>query len=184
MSQAARFEDLARQLLAGPDREAPLTSLAAALSRLDVDHLDLDRRLRQLDRRRAWSSVPLLHRQGVSVGLFLMPRGGVIPLHDHPGMYGLMRILRGRLLITGYDLLDPRGAVRRAFRAELGSQGPAVPAIRPLRHALHEVVAVEDAAFLDLFVPPYDPAGGRPCGYYTVAAGPDGRLQLSRTSAP
>nr|XP_033798754.1 2-aminoethanethiol dioxygenase [Geotrypetes seraphini] len=129
-----------------------------------------------------------------SMGVFLLKSGACIPLHDHPGMNGLLKVLYGRVSINGFDKLDSAGAkkepaalllqqfnppllpyqkdaLRRALLRSIGefneSSGPCL--LSPFRDNLHQISAVDGpAAFLDILAPPYDPDHGRDCHYYQL----------------
>ncbi|XP_061053931.1 2-aminoethanethiol dioxygenase [Eubalaena glacialis] len=131
---------------------------------------------------------------GFSLGVFLLKSGTSIPLHDHPGMHGILKVLYGTVRISCMDKLEvgsgqrprapppeqqfepplqpgERDAVRPGVlrsRAEYtAASGPCV--LAPHRDNLHQIDAVEGpAAFLDILAPPYDPDDGRDCHYYRV----------------
>ncbi|XP_016350946.1 2-aminoethanethiol dioxygenase-like isoform X2 [Sinocyclocheilus anshuiensis] len=95
-----------------------------------------------------------------SMGAFLLKSGASIPLHDHPGMNGMLKVLYGK----GDDV---RRAVLRTSEQFSDQSGPCI--LTPLKDNLHEIDAVEGpAAFLDILAPPYDPDNGRDCHYYRV----------------
>ncbi|XP_051529736.1 2-aminoethanethiol dioxygenase-like [Myxocyprinus asiaticus] len=122
-----------------------------------------------------------------SMGVFLLKAGASIPLHDHPGMNGMLKVLYGKVNIRCYDKLDKADGgeseseghfepfkgddVRRAMLRSSGQyseqSGPCI--LTPLKDNLHEIDAVDGpAAFLDILAPPYDPDDGRDCHYYKV----------------
>ncbi|KAM3834414.1 2-aminoethanethiol dioxygenase [Vipera latastei] len=135
-----------------------------------------------------------------SMGVFVLRAGACIPLHDHPGMQGLLKVLYGTLRIACLDAgeeeeeeeeeeaLPPGGgdpqdacsaaARPRRLRALLRSHrlytAAAPPCLlSPQRDNLHQIAAEGGpAAFLDILAPPYDPARGRDCHYYRL---PDGQ---------
>jgi hypothetical protein len=53
-----------------------------------------------------------------------------------------------------------------------------VAQVAPLSRNLHEIVAVDDMAFLDVFTPRYEPAAGRPCNYYQIVDAEAGAVRL------
>ncbi|CAJ0952927.1 unnamed protein product [Ranitomeya imitator] len=113
---------------------------------------------------------------GFSMGVFLLKGGSSIPLHDHPGMHGMLKVLYGKVRISGFDKTetpppgDP-GAVLRAVLRSTGEYSDSSPPclLSPHRDNLHQISAVDGpAAFLDILAPPYDPDDGRDCHYYKL----------------
>ncbi|XP_055963931.1 2-aminoethanethiol dioxygenase [Sorex fumeus] len=131
--------------------------------------------------------------EGFSLGVFLLKSGASIPLHDHPGMHGLLKVLYGTVRISCLDALgadaprprapppgqrfEPplrareleavRAGVLRSRAEYTAASAPCV--LSPQRDNLHQIDAVGGpAAFLDILAPPYDPADGRDCHYYRV----------------
>ncbi|XP_056148061.1 2-aminoethanethiol (cysteamine) dioxygenase b [Lampris incognitus] len=127
-----------------------------------------------------------------SMGVFLLRNGASIPLHDHPGMHGMLKVLYGKLRITCFDRLDKMypdatpgdphslppfqtGALRRSVVRSTGDYtDESMPCIlSPDRDNLHQIDAVDGpTAFLDVLAPPYDPDDGRDCHYYEVLPPP------------
>ncbi|KAJ8372690.1 hypothetical protein AAFF_G00280190 [Aldrovandia affinis] len=124
-----------------------------------------------------------------SMGVFLLKNGTSIPLHDHPGMYGMVKVIYGKVRISSYDRVDKhseaagdphfsppvlpfqRDALRRSIRRSVGEytdeSSPCI--LSPQKHNLHQIDAVDGpTAFLDILAPPYDPDDGRDCHYYKV----------------
>ncbi|XP_030610118.1 2-aminoethanethiol (cysteamine) dioxygenase a [Archocentrus centrarchus] len=125
-----------------------------------------------------------------SMGVFLLRTGASIPLHDHPGMNGMLKVLYGTVNVRCCDKLEknltvstvppvfdpPLAPLQMAsvWRAMLGSvveysenSGPCL--LTPVRNNLHQIYAVDGpAAFLDILAPPYNPDDGRDCHYYKV----------------
>nr|XP_057920842.1 2-aminoethanethiol (cysteamine) dioxygenase b [Doryrhamphus excisus] len=116
-----------------------------------------------------------------SMGVFLLKSGACIPLHDHPGMHGLLKVMYGKLRISCIDRLErppgappspPQvGALRRCLLRSIGeyTEDSEPCLLAPDRDNLHQIDAVDGpAAFLDILAPPYDPDDGRDCHYYRV----------------
>ncbi|KAJ3607563.1 hypothetical protein NHX12_024614 [Muraenolepis orangiensis] len=125
-----------------------------------------------------------------SMGVFLLRSGASIPLHDHPCMYGMLKVLYGKVSIRCFDKLEQgttganfeppfeppvapcqKDSVRRCVLRPLGEysadSGPCL--LTPLRDNLHRIDALDGpAAFLDILAPPYDSDDGRDCHYYRV----------------
>lgn len=122
----------------------------------------------------------------LSIGVFVLPAGSAIPLHDHPDMTVLSKLLFGRLRVTSFDrptATRGRPASSRQLRlfgtsrseATLRCSAPvervvAAPCaplrLEPLRGNVHAFEAIEHTAIFDVLTPPYNDAAGRSCHYY------------------
>ena len=50
-----------------------------------------------------------------SMGVFLLKSGASIPLHDHPGMHGVLKVMYGKVRISCFDRLErPAGGEQAA----------------------------------------------------------------------
>lgn len=142
------------------------------------------------------SCIDIYEDCNLTIGIFILKPGGHLPLHNHPEMYGLIKVLAGKVQITSYSLNTPKTLEvdRRSFKganvppmnflkkdvvtAELtcidyvdANSKPCV--LEPHSKNLHEIVSIEGpAAFLDILAPPYNTRiennGIRLCSYYTV----------------
>lgn len=152
--------------------------------------------------------IEVAENQTFSMGIFLLRNGARIPLHDHPGMHGVLKVIQGTVQITSFSPLQlPPGyklppdinnrvkGVNRdlLFPVEKHSQAsltdrddPCV--LSPKEGNFHEIVAVGgSAAFLDILAPPYD-MKERDCHYYvpieTKKSDTEAKTWLLRTPAP
>lgn len=155
-----------RELAALPDH-----ALAPRLAALRWSDLDLD--LASLLPPRSWASRNLHHDPHTEVGLFVLPRGQRIPLHDHPHMQVWMRVLVGRVQVTSYTWLAP--PVAEHHTTILDPDAP-IWHVDPHHDNLHELLALDDVAFLDVLRPPY--LDGRVCTYYDATPVARGRAVL------
>lgn len=118
-----------------------------------------------------WGCHHLARVRDVGLSVFLLSAGQRMPLHDHPGMAVVFKLLAGRARLSVYDWHregPPRSWARHLYLAEVDASDP--PAlVRPDFGNVHGLEALEDCAFIDLYSPPYDPEAGRPCRYYDVA---------------
>lgn len=155
-----------------------LDALERALAAVDAEALGpaLRAGLVSLAPGARWVGDDLLVVPGGRVSLFLIPACGGIPLHDHPGMDVLLRVVAGRLRLRALDRVDPvAGLARPAGERVLGPEDGVV-AGGPVAGNLHAVEALGPCAFIDVLAPDYAP--GRPCRYYAEMPAPGGLVRL------
>ena len=125
-----------------------------------------------------------------TMGVFRFPENGTIPLHDHPGMTVVSKLLYGRMRVRSYDwaeagdagvVVDGAGAATRVPRlarlvADREIQSPNAPlSLYPSDANVHTFHALTDAAVLDVLAPPYAVGAGRDCHYFVeTPLGPRG----------
>jgi len=136
-------------------------------------------------RGRSPSSYPLCYvsifeDEDVTVGVFMIRPGRAIPLHNHPGMHGILKCVAGTCDILAYSDLDEdkghkiqcpsyftEGQRLLAAEGEIfpvsktvmrgidAKSGPCT--LTPTEHNYHEIKATSSTpvAFLDILAPPY-----------------------------
>ncbi|XP_044476044.1 plant cysteine oxidase 1-like [Mangifera indica] len=107
-----------------------------------------------------------------SIGVFCFPAGGTFPLHDHPGMTVLSKLLYGSLYIKAYDWVKVKksscrinGVAGRVVDGILNA--PCDPSVLFPRSGgnIHSFTALTPCAILDVLSPPY--SGERPSTYFS-----------------
>ena len=122
------------------------------------------------------SYMPIYQDEEVELGAFLLPAGCSMPLHDHPGMTVVSKVLTGRMKMRSLDWAAPPPTdwavggqtARMANIVRDAVLEPATPAVALMPHSggnIHELRAETACAFLDVLLPPYTVEG---CGYYNV----------------
>lgn len=113
-----------------------------------------------------------------SLCIFFIPEGGVIPLHNHPGMTVFSKILLGLMHIKSYDLVDseaPDNLLQQPSKLRLAklkankvfTASCDTSVLYPTTGGnIHEFTAVTPCAVLDVIGPPYSKEDGRDCSYY------------------
>jgi len=148
--------------------------------------------------------VPIAETQHFQMCVFALRSNRCrIPLHNHPGMYGLIKVIFGSVSVTNYTALPIDGQyvlpTEVSKRVEVWQRDFLVPTIyngcttvdsrsrdvcvlTPTQRNYHEVVAVDGpAAILDILGPPYKEKD-RECQYFKVVSTVfDRRLQRDIT---
>lgn len=140
--------------------------------------------------------IDIFENPHVTMGIFILKPGGRLPLHNHPEMYGLIKVISGKVRITSYSLNTERTLEidRRSFKgepippinfshkkiltaefssSEMVDTNSKTCMLEPDKKNLHEIESVDGpAAFLDVLAPPYNTVipnvGPRLCSYYSV----------------
>mmetsp|Transcript_1397 Transcript_1397/g.1805 ORF Transcript_1397/g.1805 Transcript_1397/m.1805 type:complete len:307 (+) Transcript_1397:89-1009(+) len=99
-------------------------------------------------------------------GCFVIPPNGKIPLHDHPEMTGIIRVLEGSVSIESFDICN------KTFARSCGTnvfECPSTACLGPTASNIHQVTAgSKGAVFLDILMPDYDDDEGRCCNFYIL----------------
>lgn len=97
--------------------------------------------------------------------------GEVIPLHDHPTMYGFVTVLRGTLKVKSFSFLDCSGKhfsgqTRVRYEGErILKKGDGCVYLCPAKGNIHEITALENGSFFfDVLFPGY--GDSLPCTYF------------------
>ncbi|CEG47614.1 conserved hypothetical protein [Plasmopara halstedii] len=178
--------------------ETMLSPVVALCSALRADHFgihvptpEIARTMSDVHYWKLWES------DLIDIGIFFMPPNSTIPLHNHPGMSVVTRILYGAATVMSYDILSEsevqrleagseivyqdatfsadavnpeKGSVSWARVSRQGKYGAETTTwLDPRRFNLHNIQASSDigCAMLDIMVPPYDNAN-RDCHHFRI----------------
>eukprot|EP00794_Sanderia_malayensis_P014155 gene14155-15633_t len=125
-----------------------------------------------------------------TMGVFILRNGVSIPLHNHPGMYGICKVLYGSVKVKSYDqLASPNGVDSqsqgkfikcKANEEQVFSETHKSYSLTPTLGNYHSIQAHNgQSAFLDILGPPYV-TGDRDCSYFKECSVEDGVGALSR----
>lgn len=94
-----------------------------------------------------------LHYPNMRIGRFLLGAGERIPVHIHAGQFGMAYLLKGKCVVTTYvidEINDEQVSLTLDSKQTLTAETYSI--LTPQKNA-HQIEAVEDCIFLDVFAP-------------------------------
>ena len=156
----------------GPQIDALLTAMSA----VDAAALGIQ------EYKGACTYLGIVENDEYAIAAFVLAPHATIPLHDHPHMTVLSKVVRGSLQVTSFDV-GADGKARRSSSIMTSADGPA--ALFPCVNNVHEFQAGDaGACVLDVIVPPYDEDSGRACHYFEAVAISGGVFALREVPEP
>lgn len=115
--------------------------------------------------------------------VFIIPPGRKLPLHDHPGMTVISKLVVGQIFCSTYT---KHPSFNDCFlKTDMTKSNTDKPwYLTSSEGNFHEFVALKPSVIFDIILPPYDDNEGRICTYYSATEHQPGLWKLHSKDAP
>ncbi|XP_074103795.1 2-aminoethanethiol dioxygenase [Cotesia typhae] len=139
--------------------------------------------------------IDIFENNDITIAIFLLKHGETLPLHNHPGMHGLLKVICGTVNINSFTPFQPTENLPNSTEVDALKHPSKIveindPACVLLPHDqnLHEITCVKGpAAFLDVLSPPYEGVSNRMCTFFKqipTSASPSSPSSESKDNSP
>jgi hypothetical protein len=97
--------------------------------------------------------VPLVESNQFTLCMFYLPKGAILPFHDHPHQHVCLRVLAGELQIDSCDISSDYQVRNRNSTVVNSESMPCL--VEPDNDNIHQIKALKESLFLDFVLPPY-----------------------------
>ncbi|PCJ21599.1 MAG: hypothetical protein COB02_03100 [Candidatus Cloacimonadota bacterium] len=135
-----------------------LQKLTNYLNQSTAHSLNLQDRIINMDKSMTWDLEELYVSDSFNIKLLMIPKGNKMPLHNHPGMTVLLKPLWGHFLISNYDWCEefPFSGIAKQKSNTVVNGSTLCATVSPDQNNIHQMIALEDCAFIDVMSPPYN----------------------------
>lgn len=125
-----------------------------------------------------------------NVALFILRENFTLPLHDHPQMHGILRVLAGEVKVQSFTKIGNESenlVIAQKEPVNTISSDTKCGILTPTERNYHEVTAnIGPAAVFDILSPPYDSKKNINCTYYkeVKCSGSNNEVYLEKTFEP
>ncbi|KAG8230779.1 hypothetical protein J437_LFUL011342 [Ladona fulva] len=199
---ATLVERLAIQALKTFSRKKPLSpqcfqanfsALKALADQVTAEDVKLDEALANYEKKKSFlrseapvTYIEIFENEDITIGIFVLKPNARIPLHDHPRMNGILKVILGSVRVQSYTILpdDLQDRIPDCIKKGVGESGEKIFSrslkkqtiviaeklqeavissnsgacvLSPSEKNLHDIRSVDGpAAFLDVLAPPYN----------------------------
>ncbi len=181
-----------------PENSEYIKKCLLVMNNLNLSHVGLeDLSLNQIKRS---ACMGIQNNENFEMAIFILPKGAILPLHDHPNMTVLSKILLGRLHLQGFsrniennnyyvfmnnneqsnsNVLQINQQIQTSITENCEkSISDSAWYLSPSNSNIHQFVALETCVIFDVLVPPYC-FPNRPCNYYAFENETDKVLNIN-----
>jgi PCO_ADO len=140
-----------------------------AMNEVELKDLGID--LEYVQNAKESVCMDIVNSADFDIQLFIIPAGKQLPLHDHPNMVVLSKVVAGDLTVRSFSLdISNSASKESAQRAALvlsSTRSPTDAAwlLTPEVGNIHELKATKTTVVFDVLMPPYSEPE-RPCNFY------------------
>lgn len=159
-----------------------IETLLELMNKITAADLHMNDRLFEIvkQKRSSICIMDIFENNDISIVIFMLKKGIAMPLHDHPGMHGFLKVIHGQAQVTSLTVKPSSDSVKAIdepltaykHRPEILTMNSPTCTLKPAEKNIHEVVCIEEpATFLDILSPPYcgDPGKGlRECTFFQI----------------
>ena len=139
-----------------------LTDLEESISQLTPKSLNLD--THEFDEN-SIKTMNIYEDELLSLTVFSLSSGKILPLHDHPGMLGFFYLITGEITLTNYNKKSEKNYRLTVEKTQNSIvKGPFLSFLTPTHNNLHTIKALSNCLIFDIFMPSY--SWHNPCTYY------------------
>ena len=116
--------------------------------------------------------MSIVSDKNFDISVFIIPAGKCLPLHDHPNMSVISKLIQGELQVRGFNMIkydfENKSTLAEMCITSVKSSFEKPWLLTPSQSNIHEFKAISTCAILDVLMPPYQEPE-RPCNYYAYA---------------
>lgn len=113
-------------------------------------------------------SMTIVETPLFDIAAFILPKGFILPLHDHPNMIVCSKLLLGQVKIRSFSSIsiNEQGDIKAHLEIDTNkSYQDSSWMLTPNEGNYHEICPMADCVMLDILLPPYHDHD-RPCKFY------------------
>jgi hypothetical protein len=132
------------------------------LQRLDIDSAEYAHAVDESyeSGNRFWMWHRLAKQSRLNGGILSVDHSQLVPLHDHPGAVGMLRILSGEVMAWQFDrsgVISPQGTAELKLVSRKILRRGDTASLTPHRGGIHALQSITaECRMLDFFIPPYN----------------------------